>query len=176
MCVSILLEGSSIFLASQVQAEKIVGAHSRIFYRHAKIDHRQFFRLFISFLYHLIRSFSLFDCRTKEWKNEEARMRRDGRGSAMVRMSIDDPSRVGETPRLFPSRISHRIVSDTGDLYLPPRPTTFSADWAHCPARRSWLRDALTSRIESAKCASTKSRAHGWSPFHGRSKIHYAYV
>lgn len=52
------------------------------------------------------------------------------RGGTMVRMSIDGSSRVGEPARASfrPSYIAHRIVSDTGDLYLPPRPTTFSAD------------------------------------------------
>lgn len=40
----------------------------------------------------------------------------------MARMSIDGMTRVGEAAVLSASqsRISHRIVSDTGDLYLPP--------------------------------------------------------
>lgn len=42
----------------------------------------------------------------------------------MARMSIDGASRVGEpavlSQSLAISYISHRIVSDIGDLYLPP--------------------------------------------------------
>lgn len=45
--------------------------------------------------------------------------------------------RVGEPAPLFVPLYSRRIVSDSRDLYLPPGPTTFSPDWAHCPWRRS---------------------------------------
>lgn len=40
----------------------------------------------------------------------------------MARMSIDGATRVGEAAVLSASQshISHRIVSDIGDLYLPP--------------------------------------------------------
>lgn len=74
------------------------------------------------------------------------------RGKRTKRASIDgrnDRSR-GRAPRLFTSScIRVALFLTVGDLYFPPEPTTFSPDWAHCPWRRSWLRVALTSRIES---------------------------
>lgn len=74
------------------------------------------------------------------------------RGKRTKRASIDarnDRSR-GRALRLFTSScIRVALFLTAGDLYFPPEPTTFSPDWAHCPWRRSWLRVALTSRIES---------------------------
>jgi len=46
-------------------------------------------------------------------------------GAMSIARCVGEPSPL---PSPFPSRISRCIVSDTGDLYPPPRPATFSAD------------------------------------------------
>lgn len=120
MCRVSLCLKATFFSRIECRQKKTVGAYSHIFSRHAKIDHRQFFHLSI-FL-----SVSL--CPVEDQRSEKVKKREGMRGGSTVRMNIDGPSRVWASPRLFPSRISHRIVSDTKDLYLPPRPTTFSVD------------------------------------------------
>lgn len=94
------------------------------------------------------------------------------RGKRTKRASIDtrnDRSR-GRAPRLFTSScIRVALFLTVGDLYFPPEPTTFSPDWAHCPWRRSWLRVALTSRIESEPRAPVP---HLFRPGHRPDSLH----
>lgn len=119
----------------------------RTLYRHTEIDRRRFFS-------------PGPEDETREKQPVHRRNKERTRGTKTKRKwddegrrsnpSIDEIGRVGDTRASFSFRgIPRRIVSDSGDLYLPPGPTTFSPDWAHCPWRRSWLRVALTSRIES---------------------------
>lgn len=124
---------------------------ARAFYRHAKIDRTLFLSSF---------SFERRNERKRNWTGGgrwwgwrwigclEREGIRDGVNIGSVRSS-----RVGDEFLLSLrfSSLTRRIVSDTRDLYLPPRAATFSLNWSHCPC--PWddrdLRIALTSRIQS---------------------------
>lgn len=130
---------ATFFSRVERRQKKTVGAYSHIFSRHAKIDHRQFF--------HLPVCLSLSsERRPKEREGEEAR--ENERRQSMARMNIDGPSRVWAKPApLSVSYIASHcfwhqrfIFAATADHFFRRLSSLF--------ARRSWLRDTLTSRIE----------------------------
>jgi len=154
---------ATFFSRVECRQKKTVGAYSHIFSRHAKIDHRQFF--------HLPVCLSLCsERRPKEREGEEARENeRRQHGPNEYRRS---ESRVGEPAPLSVSYIASHcfwhqrfIFAATADHFFRRLSSLF--------ARRSWLRDTLTSRIERLRSTRAQKPAR---PLHGRSKIHYAYV